>query len=242
MKKRILIIAAILAASLLYHVQYNGAISAPGGEELDFFHHIIKRNSSDIAQSGQLIFVVNRDPRSYRARMYTLERIEGQWRRAFKTIDATIGSRGFAVPGKKREGDRRTPTGIYALGTAFGYRPAIATGLNYRMVTQSDFWVDDVNSDQYNTWVHGKPRASSYERLKRGDNQYKYGIVVEYNTDPIVRGKGSAIFVHVFRDPNRPTAGCIAIAERDIIEILRWLDIRKKPLIILGSREVLLRY
>jgi L,D-peptidoglycan transpeptidase YkuD (ErfK/YbiS/YcfS/YnhG family) len=242
MNKRILIIAVILAVSSLYHVQYNGAVSAPGMEELDFFHHIIKRNFSDIDQSGQLIFVVNRDPRSYRARMYTLERIQGQWRRAFKTIDATIGSRGFAFPGKKREGDRRTPTGIYSLGTAFGYRPTISTGLNYRMVTKSDFWVDDVNSDQYNTWVRLKPRASSYERLRREDNQYKYGIVVEYNTDPIVRGKGSAIFVHVFRDPNSPTAGCIAIAERDIIEILRWLDKRRKPLIILGSREVLLRY
>ena len=57
-----------------------------------------------------------------------------------------------------------------------------------------------------------------------------------------MRGKGSAIFVHVVREPNRPTAGCIAIAERNIIAILRWLDIRKRPLIILGSREVLLRY
>ena len=78
-------------------------------------------------------------------------------------------------------------------------------------ISNSDYRI--VDRSRMGTIMKG--RASSYEKLKRGDNQYKYGIVVEYNTDTIVRGKGSAIFVLVVREPNRPTAGCIAIAVED---------------------------
>ena len=163
------------------------------------------------------------------------EKKNGQWKSVFKPMLATAGRKGFAPEGEKREGDGRTPSGVYPLGIAFGYAPSVKTKLNYRQVSNEDFWVDDSESPQYNQWVKGSPQAKSFERLKRDDDLYKYGIVIEYNTNPIIPGKGSAIFMHVWRGLNYPTAGCVAISERNMIKILSWLDPSQNPVIKLGS-------
>jgi L,D-peptidoglycan transpeptidase YkuD (ErfK/YbiS/YcfS/YnhG family) len=60
--------------------------------------------------------------------------------------------------------------------------------------------------------------------MKRPDHLYKYGIVIQYNSDPVVKGKGSAIFIHVQRKPKSPTAGCIAIEEHDIKNLIEWVQ------------------
>jgi L,D-peptidoglycan transpeptidase YkuD (ErfK/YbiS/YcfS/YnhG family) len=108
----------------------------------------------------------------------------------------------------------------------------------YRQATEDDFWVDDVNSEDYNKWVKGKPNAASWEKMRRDDDQYKYGVVIEYNTNPIVKGKGSAIFLHVWRDGG-PTLGCVSMPEERVLKILGWLDPAKKPLIIMGTKSEL---
>lgn len=179
------------------------------------------------------MLVVTDDDRSGRYVLSAYENNDGKWTPVFPHMRAVIGARGFARTGEKREGDGKTPTGVFPLGMAFGYGPTCKTGLPYRMVTENDFWVDDVNSKRYNQWVTGKPDATSYEVLKRNDDLYKYAIVVEYNTKPVIRGKGSAIFVHVWRGDRSPTAGCIAISEGNIVRLLAWLDADKKPVILL---------
>ena len=73
------------------------------------------------------------------------------------------------------------------------------------------------------------------EALRRGDDLYKYAVVIEYNTDPVVPGLGSAIFMHVWRGAGQPTAGCVAMAEADLLRFLRWLDIRRNPVIIFSN-------
>jgi L,D-peptidoglycan transpeptidase YkuD (ErfK/YbiS/YcfS/YnhG family) len=98
--------------------------------------------------------------------------------------------------------------------------------------------VDDVNSEDYNKWVKGKPNAASCEKMKRDDDQYKYGVVIEYNMYPIVKGKGSAIFLHVWKDGG-PTLGCVSMSEEMVLKILGWLDPAKKPLIIMGKESEL---
>ena len=75
--------------------------------------------------------------------------------------------------------------------------------------------------------------------MKRNDDQYKYGIVVEYNTNPIIKGKGSAIFIHVWRNRNQPTAGCISISQEKILKLLEWLDPEKEPIIVLGTTSII---
>ncbi|MFZ3156649.1 MAG: L,D-transpeptidase family protein, partial [Smithella sp.] len=77
-------------------------------------------------------------------------------------------------------------------------------------------------------------RSTSYEIMKRDDNLYKYGIVIEYNTGPIIKGNGSAIFLHIWKGAGTTSAGCVAVSEEDIIKILGWLDPAASPLIITG--------
>jgi len=155
-----------------------------------------------------------------------------KWHRLY-FVSAVIGRNGLASAGGKKEGDGKTPSGTYPLGPAFGYASSIDTGLSYRQATDIDFWVDDARSMQYNHWVHGTPAASSFEKMKRCDNLYEYGIVIGYNTNPIIPGAGSAIFMHVWRRYNSSTAGCVAINERYLRKILHWLDQRYQPVIIL---------
>lgn len=159
---------------------------------------------------------------------------EGRWVRVAGPFDSVLGRKGFAQPGAKREGDGKTPSGIYALGDAFGYADQIDTRLRYRRSGPDNFWVDDVESPNYNQWVHGNPNAKSFEKMHRDDWLYKAGMVVEYNTAPVVKGAGSAIFLHVWRSPNKPTAGCVAMEEANILAVLHWLDPAQKPRVILN--------
>ncbi|MDE1920665.1 MAG: L,D-transpeptidase family protein [Candidatus Omnitrophica bacterium] len=156
----------------------------------------------------------------------------GGWRRIF-FVRALIGKNGLADPGRKKEGDGKTPWGVYPLGPAFGYAPSAVTGLPYRQATDIDFWVDDPRSMQYNQWVRGTPRAHSFERLKRPDDLYRYGVVIGYNMHPVIPGAGSAIFMHIWRGGDSPTAGCVALSQRNLRRILRWLNQRDQPVIIL---------
>ena len=103
-----------------------------------------------------------------------------------------------------------------------------------------DLWVDDVNSPDYNSWVkRGETAAGSYEEMKRPDPLYRHGIVIDYNRHPVVRGNGSAIFIHVWRGEGKATAGCVAIAEQELVRIIDWLDPAKQPMIVMGNRAEL---
>ncbi len=160
----------------------------------------------------------------------------GRWRPAGEAVPATIGRGGFVHPACKREGDGATPTGVYPLSLVFGYGPAVPTAMPYRRITADDCWVDDPASPQYNTWVRGRPQAATWETMLRSDGLYKLGIVVDYNTAPIVPGKGSAIFVHLWCGPGEPTSGCVALAESDLLTLIAWLEPAKNPVIVLGKK------
>lgn len=155
-------------------------------------------------------------------------------------IAAVAGVGGFAPPGWKTEGDGRTPSGIYPLEAAFGSAPKPETHMDYRQTTGSDVWVDDVGSPDYNTWTKkGETRATSFEEMERADGLYRYGIVIGYNRNPVVKGRGSAIFIHLRKGKRKPTAGCVAVAERDMLSLLAWLDARQKPLVVMGTAETI---
>ena len=184
------------------------------------------------SSTGQAIIVHPINQGSHQAVLSGWQKEKGDWHCLF-VYSAVIGRHGLAAEGQKKEGDGKTPFGAYALGPAFGYASTIDTGLVYRQATDHDFWVDDVQSMQYNQWVSGQPAARSFERMKRSDNLYQYGVVINYNTAPIVPGAGSAIFMHVWRRYDSPTAGCVALNQRNLRRILRWLSQTQHPLIIL---------
>lgn len=170
-----------------------------------------------------------------RAKLTPWEFKGGSWHPVSGAIAVTVGKNGIAPKGQKLEGDGRTPSGIYELRLAFGYEPSIETKLNYRQATDNDFWVDDPRSIQYNQWVIGQPQTVSFEYLRRKDDLYKVGIVIEYNTQPIVPGNGSAIFLHIWKSEGEPTSGCVALSENNLRKLLSWLDLRRKPVIIISE-------
>jgi len=142
----------------------------------------------------------------------------------------------------KKEGDLKTPAGIFRIGTAFGMpdTPPI-TKLPYKSTTTRDYWIDDVSSPDYNKWVkyNGDPntRWKSFEKLRI--TRYKYAFVIEYNMDPIVKGNGSAIFFHIWKGSGISTSGCTAVSESNILKLLGWLNPDKNPIIIQGTKAML---
>ena len=217
---------------------YGVMRSAPAAEINPFIKEFIAHHTSQTGESKQLIFATNRDPSSFVVTIHALERNDGMWHLVFPAFTGSIGEMGFAAIDEKKEGDGKSPTGIFPLGMAFGYDPSVETKMPYRQATDDDFWVDDVNSEDYNKWVKGEPNAASWEKMKRDDDQYKYGVVIEYNMHPIVKGKGSAIFLHVWKSGDS-TLGCVSMSEEMILSILGWLDPAKKPLIIMGTESEL---
>jgi L,D-peptidoglycan transpeptidase YkuD (ErfK/YbiS/YcfS/YnhG family) len=107
--------------------------------------------------------------------------------------------------------------------------------------TPEDKWIDDSNSPDYNRHVRGETQAKSYEKLKIRSDEYKYCMVIEYNTHPVVKGMGSAIFLHLSEGekPN-PSAGCVVVTESDMEWLLNWMKPEFKPSILMGNDKVLI--
>jgi L,D-peptidoglycan transpeptidase YkuD (ErfK/YbiS/YcfS/YnhG family) len=233
----IIMVAVLLAVAGCSTIERKNPGTLPAAEP--FIQNIESCSADRISRSLQIIFVTNTDSSSSLVSIYALEKDAGKWRIVMGPIKGNIGRNGFAAFGRKREGDGKTPSGIYPLGTTFGYAPSIDTGMPYRQATKNDYWVDDINSPFYNRWVTGDAGAASVEKMRRDDDLYKYGIVVEYNTNPVVKGYGSAIFFHVRRGEGKPTAGCVSMSEEAIVKLLAWLEAKKKPIAVMGTEAEL---
>jgi L,D-peptidoglycan transpeptidase YkuD (ErfK/YbiS/YcfS/YnhG family) len=236
MKNTFIII--MLLSILLALLSVSACVFVPAIFKLDMKTFLASQENK-IDKSTQLLLVIdNSSFFSTKTNIYTMEKRGDKWQMAFEPLDAVIGKNGFAPAGEKREGDGKTPSGIYPLKMTFGYDEAIKTKMPYRQALDDDLWVDDPHADDYNRWVKKtETRAASFERMRRDDNLYKYGIVIEYNTSPVIKGNGSAIFLHIWKGESVLTAGCVAVSEEDIIKILDWLDPAASPLIITGIKN-----
>ncbi len=157
------------------------------------------------------------------------------WTKSLDPFAGVVGSGGIAPIGAKREGDKRTPSGTFPLGPAFGYEPTADTRLHYRQATADDYWIDAVQSPDYNRWVHGTKPTCSHELLRRGDDQYRLAAVIGYNLDPVIPGRGSAIFLHIWKQPGQGTDGCVALNAENVAKLLRWLDRRAEPVMMIAE-------
>jgi L,D-peptidoglycan transpeptidase YkuD (ErfK/YbiS/YcfS/YnhG family) len=211
-------------------------------ESSKILNRILELNESRIGNSEQIILVTNTTINSTDVLIQTFEKNDNHWIKMFADIKGSVGHNGFSPFQKKREGDNTSPTGIFDLGPVFGYAGKIETQMDYRQATALDFWIDDPKSDDYNKWVTMEtPPAVSHEKMKRNDDLYKLGIVVQYNTKQVVKGNGSAIFVHIEGGRGFPTAGCVAMPEISLERIVKWLQREKQPLIVMGTEKELER-
>ena len=148
-------------------------------------------------------------------------------------VAARLGQNGMKYESEVYEMDKCTPTGIYTVTEAFGINGNPGSGVPYRELDGSEYWVDDVDSEYYNTMQFGEPngRWASAEKLTDFGGYYNYALVIDYNRWPVISGKSSAIFLHC--DMGIYTYGCVAIPQNNLVNLLTWLNPSNNPVIIL---------
>lgn len=122
----------------------------------------------------------------------------------------------------KHEGDWKTPVGCFNI-TGVMYRAdrmgPFKCAFNLESITSDDGWCDDPKSPEYNQMVK-LPYEFSAESLWRDDDLYDIIVVLDYNSDPVVPGRGSAIFIHVAKEGMEYTKGCTALNKADLVDLL----------------------
>jgi L,D-peptidoglycan transpeptidase YkuD (ErfK/YbiS/YcfS/YnhG family) len=177
--------------------------------------------------AGQAVVVTAAGYGATTATLSTWQRAAGGWEAVDGPWPANVGRAGFAPPGEKREGDGRTPSGTFGFDFAFGVQPDPGVALPYRRVTvPAIVWDDDPSSPSYNLWVDGGRGEAMYQ-----SPAYDYGAVIAYNTAR-TPGLGSAIFLNV--STGGPTAGCVSLPVERLLQVLRWLDPARAPVMVMG--------
>lgn len=207
----------------------ENAQSQPVSQSEEFIRLLSKGGVDiEIVDCSQLVIV---ESSGSSATVYFYEKQDsGIWQDMGLTVSGWVGSNG--VDEKSQEGDYKTPFGLYSVGEAFYIYDQPETGLDSFQITENTYWVDDPDSQFYNQKVEGTDNRdwNSAEHMISYTQSYKYGFVVNFNMDPIVSGKGSAIFFHC---GTAPTAGCIAVPESSVLSYLAQLDKDKNPYILL---------
>ncbi|GAA0085325.1 hypothetical protein UT300007_17640 [Clostridium sp. CTA-7] len=189
-------------------------------------------NTSVAKNSNQIISVVSTGGSTAELVLWQKDS-NGKWYE-YDSMFARLGENGMKNASEVYEMDLCTPTGVYSLTEAFGAAQNPGSGVPYRVLDGSEYWVDDVNSPYYNTMQFGAPngRWNSAEHLIDHSNSYKYSLVIDYNRWTVVPGKSSAIFLHV--DVGVPTWGCVAVEQSKMKEILQWINPGSNPKIALA--------
>ena len=147
-------------------------------------------------------------------------------------LKCAIGKSG--ITNNKKEGDLSTPEGVYKINTLY-YRKdkikKIKCEVKKKIIKKNMGWCDDVKSIKYNQEI-SFPFKHSAEKLYRKDHKYDLMFDIGYNSKPAIKGKGSAIFLHLCDKKYKPTKGCIAILKKDFLKILPL--IKKNTKIFIG--------
>jgi len=237
---RVGLLAAVLCALLC------GCAGKPlplGGEDLT-------------SPARQMVLVVAEDWQYTEATLQRYERgsADADWRRVGAPVAVNIGRGGLgwglglhgaalSAGPMKREGDGRAPVGIFAIGAGFAQNPAEVGPVRVPLLrNDADLvCVDDVKSRFYNelfkrSSVNGQD-WDSFETMPRPDGMYRYGLFVHHNTDPVKPGAGSCIFLHVWLARGVASTGCTNMQPENMLELLRWVDADKKPVLVQMPRR-----
>jgi L,D-peptidoglycan transpeptidase YkuD (ErfK/YbiS/YcfS/YnhG family) len=160
-----------------------------------------------------------------------LDIVVGPWGARFlgRRFACSIGRGG--IVGRKREGDGGTPRGTHRI-VGMLYRPdRITRPADWsRPIRPSDLWSDDPTDPDYNKMVR-VPHGFGHERLCRADPMYDLILITDWNWPISAPGHGSAIFVHQWRRPRHPTAGCVAFARADLLWIAQRIRHRTRLIV-----------
>ena len=200
-----------------------------------------------LKDANKLIVVLNEHWDSTSAKIYLLSRVGEDWKFDRRSIEGVIGNKGIGwgiglhddlgwekrFPYRpKKEGDKRTPAGLFSLGGVLGYDSVLPVKCvkPYQQLHGYMHAVDDTSSIHYNQIVDTndfspsfRVHYNSYEDLKFMGEVYQWLFIIDHNP-ACIRGKGSNIYFHIRRSNGTGTGGCTAVAEKDILYIIEWLN------------------
>ena len=189
-------------------------------------------------ETDQIMIVVPLNNDTYTANFYFYIKQKDKW---FEYIisEAHIGKNGL---GKEKEGDRKTPIGIYKFNCYFGIADNPGTNLPYIKLNDSLYWDGDSNSINYNLLVNIETYkdfdTKESEHLIEETLGYKYAMNMNYNEDRIPK-KGSGIFLHCYTK-NPYTARCVALPENNMIKVFKMVN--KEARILIDYKENIYNY
>lgn len=213
-----------------------------------------------LAGSTQLIVVTTSDWNAVDGKLQRYERgtAHDTWHKVGEPISIVVGKHGMGWgigivaiddihhPSDpiKKEGDGKSPAGIFVLGTTFGdaSQPLPGWTMPYLELTPSIECVDDPSSKYYNRVLDRSmvtPDWKSSEHMRNVGEAYRWGIVVDHNggaaessAKPPISGDGSCVFIHIWSGAGHGTAGCTAMSQNKLESLLNWLNPHRKPLLI----------
>src|SRR3954463_4264573 len=214
----------------------------------------VRDDSKPTSNSLQMVVVVTDDWNAVPGVMRRYERdgVRTAWRAVGADVPVVVGAaglgwgiglHGIGSPGEtgptKREGDNRSPAGVFRLTSSFGYAPKESLSwsrMPYVTATDAYKCVDDTRSVHYNQMLFATPAIrldwSSAEDMHRRDSLYSLGVVVEHNPNGREIGGGSCIFLHIWPGADGNTSGCTAFASDAMNELLAWLDPDALPILV----------
>jgi L,D-peptidoglycan transpeptidase YkuD (ErfK/YbiS/YcfS/YnhG family) len=200
--------------------------------------------------SKQLLLVSTPDWQAFKGQAQRYERdAGGAWRAAGASLGVAIGRRGMAwgrglhpegQPGpSKREGDTKSPAGVFELAGAYGYAAAPPAGATwpYRRLTVGWKCVDDPRNEAYNTMilpdgpVSEAPIGASWDGTRR-DVIFNMFVEVRQNAAPVLPSAGSCVLLHRWVNPVTPTQGCTSFSKDSVETVLAWLSPAAHPVLV----------
>lgn len=206
-----------------------------------------------LKDSSQLIVVTTADWNAVDGRLQLYERgsAGGGWKAVGAPITIVVGKGGMgwgigiapldiahgSSDPVKREGDHKSPAGLFHLGEAFGYAAKEPDGwkMKYVSLNSTTDCVDDSQSRFYNQILDSStvsPDWKSAEHMRDAGEAYRWGLVIQHNTAPARPAGGSCVFMHIWGGPGQGTEGCTAMPEPQVISILGWLKPSANPLLL----------
>lgn len=203
------------------------ADSAAGKQERDDMHPLW------LTEDVKDVVVVRADSESSSYATVSYYENAGAWKEVF-SVRGVLGKSGVVSPEEKREGDKKTPAGVYSFNKSFGIKEDPGSVMEYHRVQKGDVWVDDSSSSQYNRMVNAGETVkdwNSAENLITMGPWYNYCLSLSYNEEQ-TPGKGSAIFLHCMKEGDWGTSGCVGIPEENMKLLLQSVDTHGKIVIV----------
>ncbi len=190
---------------------------------------------------------------SGKGQLFERKNSKSDWKRVGEPFEVVVGRGGLAwgevltseldMAKLKQEGDGNAPAGLFPLTSAFGTatKPE-AVEMPYTKLDRNTECVDDSRSSFYNRIVNrmqvGNFDWKSSEKMLDVGSEYDLGVFVAYNTYPVEPGRGSCIFLHVWKSAQEPTSGCTAMERRDLERLVGWLSVAKVPYLVQMTEDV----